>query len=135
MIDAAVNKHTFDTKAPYLLPHLADGRRWEPFSGNGATEVMYQGLNMASWRSKCGVRRDFADLDCHYKRKKYGGRFDLYYSYVATHLCSDRQQAIDFGLGADDSFELWINGVAVLKQNSCQLPNLNQWKFSDSLSV
>ena len=135
MIDAAVNKHTFDTQATYLLPHLADGRRWEPFSGNGAKEVIYQGLHMASWRSKCGIRRDYADLDCHYKRKKYGGRLDMFYSYVATHLCSDRPQAIDFGLGADDSFEMWINGVAVLKKNSCQAPNLNQWKFSHTLSV
>ena len=54
---------------------------------------------------------------------------------MSTHLCSDREQTVEFGLGADDSFELWISGVSLLKKATCQYVHKDNFVFSHTLKA
>ena len=69
--------------------------------------------------------------------KKVTPDFELerVYTYVSTHLCSDREQTVEFGLGADDSFELWISGVSLLKKATCQYVHKDNFVFSHTLKA
>ena len=116
-IDNAVSKHRFDPSDLDAMPSLQDGREWEQFIGSSQKSVTYQNAEADHWGSLCKGTRAIGDIDCHYVQKGYShNELERVYTYVSTHLCSDREQTVEFGLGADDSFELWISGVSLLKR-------------------
>ena len=56
------------------------------------------------------------------------------YTYVGTHLCSDREQTVEFGLELM-IFELWISGVSLLKKPTCQAVHKDNFVFSHTLKA
>ena len=98
--------------------------------------VVYQNAEADHWGSLCKGTRAIGDVDCHYVQKGYSDfELERVYTYVSTHLCSDREQTVEFGLGADDSFELWISGVSLLKKPTCQAVHKDNFVFSHTLKA
>ena len=135
-IDNAINKHVFNTADLDDIPALQDGRKWEQFVGSKQKTVQYGDYQAEDWGSACRSKMAIGDLDCHYIKNGYEkGSLEKIYTYVTTHLCSDREQEVEFGLGADDAFELWISGISVIKRSTCQSVHKDNFIFSHKLKL